>query len=83
MASDDRPRSVPGRILWITVGLLIGVVAGLVLGWQMAPAFMLIYFGVGWAANQGQKRKRETDAYREQWLNKRRTGSDGVQPPPQ
>ncbi|MEZ2389308.1 hypothetical protein AB6813_07125 [bacterium RCC_150] len=83
MAGDDRTRSVPRRILWITVGILIGVVAGLVLGWQIAPAFVLIYFCVGWAAKQGQKQKREIDIYREQWLNKRRMRNDGMQSPPE
>lgn len=82
MVGDDGPRSIPRRILWITVGILIGVVAGMVLGWQVAPAFILIYFGLGWAAKQGRKQKRETDIYLEQWLNKRRTRDDGMQPPP-
>ena len=83
MAGDYRPRSVPRRILWIAVGILIGVVAGLVMGWQLAPAFVLLYFVLGWAANQGRKQKRETDIYREQWLSKRRTRNDGVQSPPE
>lgn len=81
MASDDQSRKVLKRLLWITVGILFGVVGGTLLGWQFAPAFVLIFFGVGWAtnwaANQGQKQKRETDAYREQWLNKRRTHNEG------
>ena len=81
MASDDQPRTLLRRLLWITVGILFGVVAGLLMGWQFAPAFVLIYFGVGWAAKQGQKQKRELDVYREQWLNKRRTHNDGTQPP--
>lgn len=77
MAGGYQPRSKLRLVLWIASGILVGVVAGLTMGWQLAPAFVLIYFAVGWAANQGQKHKRETDIYREQWLNKRRTGNDG------
>jgi hypothetical protein len=83
MAGNYRPRSVPVQILWVAVGVLIGVVAGLVLGWQIAPAFVFIYFAIGWAAKQGQKQKRETDIYRTQWLNRRRTGHEGQEMPPE
>lgn len=77
MAGGYQPRSRLRLVLWTAGGILVGVVAGLTMGWQLSPAFVLIYFAVGWAANQGQKHKRETDIYREQWLNKRRTGNDG------
>ena len=80
MAGDDQSRGMPRLLLRIAVGILIGVVAGLLGGWQIGLVFVLIYFVIGWAARNGQRQKSEIDAYREQWLNKRRTGNEGRQP---
>ena len=67
-------------LLRIVVGILLGLVAGLIGGWQIGLTFAFIYFVIGWAARKGRRQKLELDAYREQWLNKRRTGNDGGPP---
>jgi hypothetical protein len=80
MAGDDRIWGMPRLFLRIVVGILVGVLAGLLGGWQIGLTFALIYFLLGWAARKGQRQKLGQDAYREQWLNKRRSGNDGGAP---
>lgn len=74
---------MPRLLLRIAVGILIGVVAGLLGGWQIGLVLVLIYFVIGWAARNGQRQKLDIDAYREQWLSKRRNGNDGKHRPPE
>ncbi|MBT2568102.1 hypothetical protein J7I84_16675 [Arthrobacter sp. ISL-85] len=62
----------------VAVGVLLGLLTGVLINWQLAPAMVLMYFVIGWAAQRGQKQKKDTDAYREQWLGKRK--SNGVEP---
>jgi hypothetical protein len=76
---------LPGRkvVQWlftIAGGALVGVVAGSLMGWQFALPMVLIYFAIGWGARQGQKHKKEVDAYREEWLNRRKSQGDGTPP---
>lgn len=59
-------------ILDIVVAVLLSVAGGLLIGWQMAPFFFLLYFAAGFAMERGQRQKREVDAYREEWLNRRK-----------
>jgi membrane protein implicated in regulation of membrane protease activity len=68
---------MPRLLLRIVVAILVGLVAGLIGGWQIGLTFAVIYFLLAWAARKGQRQKLELDAYREQWLNKRRTDNDG------
>ncbi|MCZ2404811.1 hypothetical protein IV498_16925 [Paenarthrobacter sp. Z7-10] len=57
--------------------MLIGVVAGLLINWQVAPGMVAIYFVIGWAADCGRTQKSEVDVYREDWLNNRKRGGTG------
>jgi hypothetical protein len=66
MGAYHRRRSPTRRHHWVLIN------------WQLAPMTTLMYFCVGWAAERGQKHRRETDAYREEWLNKRK--SEGAEP---
>jgi hypothetical protein len=52
----------------------------MIMGWQVAPGMVLIYFLAGWAAERGQREKREIDAYREVWLNRRKSQGGGAPP---
>ncbi|BCW73777.1 hypothetical protein NicSoilB11_01020 [Arthrobacter sp. NicSoilB11] len=81
MAGDDQIWGMPRLFLRIVVGVLVGVVAGLLGGWPIGLTFALIFFLLGWAARKGQRQKVELEAYREQWLIKRRTGNHGGPPP--
>lgn len=38
---------------------------------QFAPYVFLLYFVGGWAMDRGQRKKKDADAYRDDWLNKR------------
>jgi hypothetical protein len=76
-------RGHPKAVRWlITIagGVLVGVLAGMIMGWQVAPGMVLIYFLAGWAAERGQREKREIDAYREVWLNRRKSQGGGAPP---
>jgi hypothetical protein len=77
MASDKRPRKALRRLLVITGAVLVFVMTGLLAGWQLATGLVFIYFAVGWAAKSGQKEGREIEAYREEWLNKRKSKGAG------
>lgn len=81
MMSVQGKRSAGRWGLLVAGGILVGVLAGLLLGWQLAPGMVVIYFAVNWAADAGQKQRRELDAYREQWLNKRKPPADGLGQP--
>lgn len=72
MMSMRGERKAVRWLVLIAGGVLVCVLAGLLMGWQLAPAMVLIYFVVGWAADRGQKHKREVDAYRQEWLNRRK-----------
>lgn len=76
-------RTVSRWILDIAVAALLGIAVGLLWGWQMAPFFVLLYFALGWAMERGQLHKKEVDAYREEWLNRRKKpgGETGTLPP--
>jgi hypothetical protein len=73
-------RKIPQWLLTIAGGALVGVVAGSLMGWQFAPPMVLIYFAIGWGARQGQRDKKEVDAYREEWLDRRKSQGDGTPP---
>jgi membrane protein implicated in regulation of membrane protease activity len=73
MFNSDRPRTVTRWLIKVAAGVLLGLLAGVLINWQFALGMVLIYFVVAWAAERGQKQKRETDAYREQWLGKRKS----------
>ncbi|MBT2535131.1 hypothetical protein [Arthrobacter sp. ISL-69] len=61
----------------IAVGILLTVGVGLLINWQLAPFVFLLYFVGGWAADRAQRKKKDTDADRADWPNKRRgSGSD-------
>ena len=77
MASNDRPRKALTWLLVIAGGVLVFVMTGLLAGWQLATGIVSIYFAVGWAAELGQKKGREAEAYREEWLNKRKSEGAG------
>lgn len=73
MFNSGRPRTVTRWLIKVAAGVLLGLLAGVLINWQFALGMVLIYFVVAWAAKRGQKQKRETDAYREQWLGKRKS----------
>jgi membrane protein implicated in regulation of membrane protease activity len=73
MFNSGRPRTVTRWLIKVAAGVLLGLLAGVLINWQFALGMVLIYFVVAWAAERGQKQKRETDAYREQWLGKRKS----------
>jgi hypothetical protein len=77
MASDERPRKALKWLLVITGAVLVFVVTGLLAGWQLATGIVFICFAVGWAAEFGQKKGREAEAYREEWLHKRKSEGAG------
>ncbi|QTG81550.1 hypothetical protein [Arthrobacter crystallopoietes] len=77
MLRDERQGKTLKWLLMILGAILIGVISGLTMGWQYAPGLVLIYFGVAWGAELGQKKRRETEAYREQWLQKRKSEGTG------
>lgn len=81
MMSARGQRKMLRWLVNVAGGVLVGVLAGLFIGWQIAPGMVLIYFVVGWAAERGQRKKTEIDAYREEWLNKRKPQGDGAPPP--
>ena len=78
MFNSGGGRRVARWVLITAIGVLLGVLTGLLINWQLAPMTTLMYFCVGWAAERSQKHRRETDAYREEWLNKRK--SEGAEP---
>ncbi|MCU1573914.1 MAG: hypothetical protein JWO93_1996 [Micrococcaceae bacterium] len=61
----NRQRTVSRWILDIAVVILLSIAIGLLLGWQMVPFFVVLYFAGGWAMERGQRHKKEVDAYRE------------------
>jgi hypothetical protein len=61
-------------LVLIAVGILLTVGTGLLGSWQLAPFVFLLFFVGGWATDRAQRKKRDTDAYREEWLNKRKGG---------
>jgi hypothetical protein len=83
MMSRIPERTVSRWILKIAVAILLGIAIGLLWGWQMAPFFVVLYFALGWAMERGQQQKKEVDAYREEWLNRRKKpdGDAGTLPP--
>jgi hypothetical protein len=79
--------SIPKRtaVRWaldIAIAVLFSIGVGLILGWQLAPFFFVLYFAAGFAMERGQRQKKEVDAYREEWLNKRKKseGGEGMHP---
>ena len=78
------PKRTASRwILDIAVAALLGIAVALLWGWQMAPFFVVLYFALGWAMERGQLHKKEVDAHREEWLNRRKKpdGETGTLPP--
>jgi hypothetical protein len=81
MTSMRGKRKAVRWLVLIAGGVLVSVLAGWLISWQLAPMVALMYFCGGWAADRGQKHKREVDAYREEWLNRRKSHGDGTAPP--
>lgn len=77
MPSHGRPQKALKWLLVITGAILVFVMTGLLAGWQLATGMVFIYFAVGWGAGFGQKKGREAEAYREEWLNKRKSEGAG------
>ena len=82
MSNGVPKRTAVRWALEIAIAVLLSIGVGLILGWQLAPFFFLLYFATGFAAERGQRQKEEVDAYREEWLNKRKKseGDEGTQP---
>lgn len=79
MPNNSRPSKAVRWSVLIAVGFLLTLATGLLVNWQLAPFVFLLYFVGGWAVDKAQKKKKkkDTDAYREDWLNKRKgSGSD-------
>lgn len=78
-----RNRTVTGKSLLLALGLsvVIGGAIGLTQGWQ----YSLIGLGAGLGpligAYFGNKKAAEVDAYREEWLGKRKKTGSKTQPP--
>lgn len=71
MLNDPPPSNAVRWLVLIAVGLLMTVATGLLVSWQLAPFVFLLYFVGGWATGRALKKKRDTDANSEGWLNKR------------
>ena len=77
MADNSQVSKAVRWSVLIVVGILLTVGVGLLTNWQLAPFVFLLYFVGGWAVDRTQGKKRDTDAYRANWLHKRRgSGSD-------
>lgn len=68
-----------GKRILVAVSIMVGVglIVGLFFGWEYSIVGLGAGIGPWIGAYFGNKRAREVDAYREEWLSRRAGGSTG------